>query len=94
LSSSVSDDGEDAEPEFEIQDDEPSASSTRATSATDTEYSGTAKERPFPPQRGRPSAIRRGMGDREEKHVSFVSPSPVREMLVGTLKENKKKKRS
>jgi len=94
LSSSVSDDGEDAEPEFEIQDDEPSASSTRATSATDTEYSGTAKERPFPPQRGRPSAIRRGIGDREEKHVSFVSPSPVREMLVGTLKENKKRKKS
>jgi ADA HAT complex component 1 len=95
LSSSVSDDGEDVEPEFEIQDDEPSAPSTRATSATDTEYSGTAKERPFPPQRGRPSAIRRGIGDREEKHVSFVSPSPVREMLVGTLKDNaKKRKRS
>jgi ADA HAT complex component 1 len=95
LSSSVSDDGEDAEPEFEIQDDEPSTPSTRATSATDTEYSATAKERPFPPQRGRPSAIRRGMGDREAKHVSFVSPSPVREMLVGTLKDNdKKRKRS
>jgi hypothetical protein len=95
LSSSVSDDGDDAEPEFEIQDDEPSGPSTRTASASDTEYTGTAKERPFHPQRGRPSAIRRSIGDREEKHVSFVSPSPVREMLASSGKGNdKKRKRS
>jgi ADA HAT complex component 1 len=95
LSSSVSDDGDDAEPEFEIQDDEPSGPSTRAASATDTEYTDTAKERPFPPQRGRPSAIRRSIGGREEKHVSFVSPSPAREILASSGKGNdKKRKRS
>ena len=95
LSSSVSDDGDDAEPEFEIQDDEPSGPSTRSASATETEFTGTAKERPFPPQRGRPSAIRRSMSDREEKHVSFVSPSPAREMSASSGKGNdKKRKRS
>ena len=95
LSSSVSDDGDDAEPEFEIQDDEPSGPSTRPASATDTEYTGTAKERPFSPRRGRPSAIRRSIGDREEKHVSFVSPSPAREILASPEKgHDKKRKRS
>ena len=93
LSSAVSEDGDDAEPDFEIQDDEPSGPSTRTASATDTEYAGTAKERPFPPQRGRPSAIRRSIGGREEKHVSFVSPSPVREMLASSGKGNEKKRK-
>jgi ADA HAT complex component 1 len=93
LSSSVSDDGDDAEPEFEIQDDEPSGPSTRTASATDTEYTGTAKEGPFAPQRGRPSAIRRSIGDREEKHVSFVSPSPAREILASPGKGNEKKRK-
>ena len=95
LSSSVSDDADDAEPEFEIQDDEHSGPSTRRASGTDSEYTGTAKERPFPPQRGRPSAIRRSIGDREEKHVSFVSPSPAREILASSGKgHGKKRKRS
>jgi ADA HAT complex component 1 len=93
LSSSVSDDGDDAEPEFEIQDDEPSGPSTRAGSVADTEYTGTAKERPFPPQRSRPSAIRRAMGDREQKHVSFVSPSPAPEILASSGKGNEKKRK-
>ena len=95
LASSVSDDGDDAEPEFEIQDDEPSGPSTRTSSAGDTEYGGTAKEGPFRPQGGRPSSFRRSIGGREEKHVSFVSPSPAREMLASSPKgDEKKRKRS
>jgi ADA HAT complex component 1 len=93
LSSSVSDDGDDAEPDFEVQDDEPSGPSTRPASAADAEYTGTAKERPFPPQRGRPSAIRRSIGDREEKHVSFVSPSPAREVLATSGRDHEKKRK-
>jgi ADA HAT complex component 1 len=93
LSSSVSDDGDNAEPEFEVQDDEPSGPSARAASVADTEYTGTAKERPFPPQRGRPSAIRRTMADREQKRVTFMSPSPAREMLASSGKGTEKKRK-
>lgn len=89
LSSSVSDDEEDAEPDFEIQDDEPSGPSTRQA---DPEYNGTAKERVLSPQRRRPSAFRRSIGDREQKHVSFVSPSPARE-LQRSKKDNEKKRK-
>ena len=39
---------------------------------------------------GRPSAIRRGFRDsKEEKHVSFVSPSPVRDMAGHDAKRRK-----
>ena len=90
LSSSVSDDEGEVEPDFQIQDDEPSGPSTRTS---ESEFTGTTKERVLSPQRRRPSAFRRSIGDREEKHVSFVSPSPAREVKISKKENDKKRKR-
>lgn len=90
LASSVSDEDEDVELNFEIQDDEPSGPSTRTG---DSEFTGTAKERVLSPQRRRPSAFRRSIGDREEKHVSFVSPSPAPELNASKKEMNEKKRK-
>jgi ADA HAT complex component 1 len=64
--------------DFAVEDGEDSGPSTRNRS-TDSDYSGTPKQHPSPAPARRASAFRRSMGGREEKHVSFVSPSPARE---------------
>jgi len=78
-SESVSEDLEEGDVAFEVQDDESSGPSTRSET-TESDFHGAPKVRVLPEHGGRPSAFRRRVGGREEKHVSFVSPSPVREL--------------
>ena len=67
--------------DIEVEDDESTngARSTRS-SAGDSAFSGTAKEeQEAPPKKA--SALRKSFDRKEEKHVTFVSPSPVREVV-------------
>jgi ADA HAT complex component 1 len=77
-SSSGSVDAENRDLDFEIEDGDESGPSTRNRS-TDSDYSSTPKQHPTPAPTRRASAFRRSIGAREEKHVSFVSPSPARD---------------
>ena len=73
--------GSHVELDVEVEDDESTngAPSTRS-SGEDSEFSGTAKQAQSSQPR-QASALRRGLARREEKHVTFVSPSPVREVV-------------
>jgi ADA HAT complex component 1 len=75
-SSSISDEHDIGEIDFEVQsdDDENARSVLRGP-----EFQPTCAQAARPTHARRPSAIRRHGEDREEKHVSFVSPSPSRE---------------
>lgn len=64
--------------DFDVEDGDESGPSTRNRS-TESEYAGTPKQHPSPTPTRRASALRRSHIGREEKHVSFVSPSPARE---------------
>ena len=77
-SASGSVDTENRELDFEVEDGDESGPSTRNRS-TETDYSGTPKDPAAHAPARRASAFRRRIGGREEKHVSFVSPSPARE---------------
>lgn len=77
-SSSVSDDHDVGEVDFEVRGDE-DEDTRSALHAPDFQPSCTQPARPSTHVR-RPSAIRRRGEDREEKHVSFVSPSPARDL--------------
>jgi len=76
-SSSVSDEHDVGEIEFEVQGDDDDARSVLR--GPDFQPNCAQPTRP-PTHVRRPSAIRRQGEDREEKHVSFVSPSPARDM--------------
>ncbi|KAJ9498484.1 hypothetical protein H2202_006171 [Exophiala xenobiotica] len=79
-SSSVSEEHDDGEVEFEIQgDDDDARSVLHGPEFNPTQPSCAQPARPTPHVR-RPSAIRQHGEDREEKHVSFVSPSPARDI--------------
>ena len=89
-SSSVSDEHEDlGEVDFVIQGDEDDARSV----LRGPDFQPNCAQTSAPTHSRRPSAIRRHGEDREEKHVSFVSPSPAREMpharMVGDGKKRK-----
>ena len=93
LSSSESEEQDEAEPDFDIADEETGGPSRRESGAgPEVDCSGNPISRVLPSSRGRPSAIRRSIGDREEKHVSFVSPSPARDLHEqGKGRQNRKK---
>lgn len=78
-SDSGSADAEHRDLAFEVEDGEESGPSAQNRS-TDSDYSGTPKQHPQPAPAKRASAFRRSVSGREEKHVSFVSPSPAREV--------------
>ncbi len=78
-SASGSIDTETRELDFEVEDGDESGPSTRNRS-TESDYNGTPKHHPPPASPRRASAFRRSISGREEKHVSFVSPSPAREV--------------
>ena len=94
LSSQASENHEDADLNFVVEDDETSGPSTRAASSADSEFATGPKPHIEPPQRRRPSAFRRSMGNREEKHVSFVSPSPAMERSDPKKGHERKRKRT
>jgi hypothetical protein len=78
-SSSTSEQGEDGEVDFHVQDEDDSQQvALPRNDFQSTCAQPTDTERPTKRVR-RPSALRRQAEGREEKHVSFVSPSPALE---------------
>lgn len=75
-SGSGSVDTENRELDFEIEDGDERGPSTRNRNS-ETDFSSTPKHHAPPTPTRRASAFRRSIGGREEKHVSFVSPSPA-----------------
>jgi ADA HAT complex component 1 len=71
-------DTENPDLDFEVEDGDESGPSRRNRSS-ESEYSGTPKHHAAPVPQRRASAFRRSISGREEKHVSFVSPSPAPE---------------
>ena len=90
-SSSVCDEHDVEEVEFEVQDDEDDED-TRSVRPPPEFQTSCATARPHSHTR-RPSAIRRQGEDREEKHVSFVSPSPARELAIPRQGGDRKRRR-
>lgn len=91
-SSSVSDEHDVGEVEFEVQGDEDDA---RSSMLRGPEFQPSCAQTTRPPTHvRRPSAIRRQGEDREEKHVSFVSPSPAREMQTNRQGGDRKKRKA
>lgn len=72
--------------DIEVEDDE---SATTTTTTTDPELANSVKPHAHPVRRA--SAFRRRIGGREEKHVSFVSPSPARDEVVTPKKGGRRK---
>ncbi|KIW95374.1 uncharacterized protein Z519_03958 [Cladophialophora bantiana CBS 173.52] len=89
-SSSVSDEHDEGEVEFEVQGDDDDARSVLR--APDFQPSCAQAVRP-PTHTRRASAIRRHGEEREEKHVSFVSPSPARDVPNTRLGPDRKRKK-
>ena len=89
-SSSVSDDRDIGEVDFEIQGDEDDAASV----LRGPDFQPNCAQAARPTHTRRPSAIRRHGEDREEKHVSFVSPSPAREMPQTRLGGDRKRRKA
>ncbi|KIW52783.1 hypothetical protein PV05_08404 [Exophiala xenobiotica] len=93
-SSSVSDEHDDGEVEFEIQgDDDDARSVLHGPEFHPTQPSCAQPARPTTHVR-RPSAIRRHGEEREEKHVSFVSPSPARDIPTARQGGDGRKRRT
>ncbi|KIX04637.1 uncharacterized protein Z518_05507 [Rhinocladiella mackenziei CBS 650.93] len=91
-SSSVSDDEHDVgEVQFEVQGDDDDARSVLR--GPEFQPNCAQPARPTPHVR-RPSAIRRQGEDREEKHVSFVSPSPARDMPAARQSGDRKRRKT
>lgn len=88
-SSSTSDDHDIGEVEFEVQGDDDDA---RSVLAAPEFQASCAPSRPTHVRR--PSAIRRQGEEREEKHVSFVSPSPARELGMPRQSGERKKRKA
>ncbi|KAJ9638703.1 hypothetical protein H2204_004179 [Knufia peltigerae] len=92
-SSSVSDEHDDGEVVFEVQgDDDDARTVLHAPEFQSSQPSCAQHARPATHVR-RPSAIRRHGEEREEKHVSFVSPSPARDMPMGRQSADRKKRK-
>ncbi|KAH0844891.1 ADA HAT complex component 1 [Fonsecaea pedrosoi] len=90
-SSSASDEHDDNEVEFEVQGDDDDARSVLR--GPDFQPSCTQAVRP-PTHARRASAIRRHGEEREEKHVTFVSPSPARDMPDTRLGGDRKRRKA
>jgi len=90
-SSSASEEPDEAEVHFEVQGDDDDAQSVLR--APDFQASCAQTARP-PTHVRRPSAIRRQGEDREEKHVSFVTPSPAREVPKTRHTPDRKKRKA
>jgi ADA HAT complex component 1 len=86
-------DTENPDLDFEIEDGDESGPSRRNRSS-ESEYSGTPKHHAAPVPQRRASAFRRSISGREEKHVSFVSPSPAREEDPSKKGGERKRKRT
>ena len=88
-SSSGSEHGEEVDVDFHVQDEDDGQQVALARSEFQpTCAQATAREAPTP-RVHRPSALRSQTESREEKHVSFVSPSPAREVTTSERKRRK-----
>ncbi|KIW18781.1 hypothetical protein PV08_03070 [Exophiala spinifera] len=92
-SSSVSDEHDDGEVVFEVQGDDDDARTVLHAPEFQGSQPGCAQPARPATHARRPSAIRRHGEDREEKHVSFVSPSPARDMPMGRQSADRKKRK-
>ena len=92
-SASGSVDTENRDLDFAVEDGDESGPSTQNRSS-EAEYSGTPKDHAAPAPPRRASAFRRSISGREEKHVSFVSPSPGREAEPSKRGGERKRKRT
>ena len=91
-SSSGSEHGDEVDVDFHVQDEDDGQQVALARSEFQpTCAQATAPEPPTPRVR-RPSALRRQADSREQKHVSFVSPSPAREVSSPERKRRKNAK--
>lgn len=90
-STNVSEEHDVGEVDFEVQGDDDDARSVLRGPDFQPNCAQTA--RPSPHVR-RPSAIRRQGEDREEKHVSFVSPSPARDMPASRIGGERKRRKA
>jgi ADA HAT complex component 1 len=86
-SSSIFDEPDTNEVDFQIHDYEDEGRSELQA----PEFQPSCTQPARPTHSRRPSAIRRQVGQ-EEKHVSFVSPSPAREISHQAAKDQKKRK--
>ena len=89
--SSSSESGEDEEGEvnFHVQDEDDSQPVAMPRSDFQPTCAQAAAPEPPTPRVRRPSALRKQAENREEKHVSFVSPSPAREVSGAERKRRK-----
>jgi ADA HAT complex component 1 len=87
-SSSGSDD-EEGEVDFHVQDEDDSPQVELPRSDFQPSCAQAAAPEPAAARARRPSALRRHVDSREEKHVSFVSPSPAPEMASPERKRRK-----
>ena len=90
--SSATDENESGDVDFEIEDDD-SGPSTRQQPATSSDFAATpCQPQPIseaPAQSRMPTTARRPTLTQEERHVSFASPSPARELKRGDNKRRK-----
>ena len=88
-SSSASEQGEEGEVDFHVQDED----DTQQVALTRSDFQPSCAQRNAPiastPRTRRPSALRRHADSHEEKHVSFASPSPAREIASPAKKRRK-----
>ncbi|EXJ85931.1 ADA HAT complex component 1 [Capronia coronata CBS 617.96] len=91
-SSSVSDEQDVGEVDFEVRGDEDDDARS-VLRGPDFQPSCTQPARPTGHVR-RPSAIRRQGEDREEKHVTFVSPSPARDLPAPRQAGDRKRRKA
>ncbi|KAJ9607862.1 hypothetical protein H2200_007941 [Cladophialophora chaetospira] len=89
-SSSVSDEHDLGEIDFEVRDDDDDARSV----LHGPDFQPNCAQPARPTHARRPSAIRRQGEDKEEKHVSFVSPSPARDMPHSRTSAERKKRKA
>ena len=89
-SSSVSDEHDLGEIDFEVQGDDDDTRNVLPT----PEFQPNCAPAAGPTHTRRPSAIRRHGEDREEKHVTFVNPSPARDMPQARITGDRKRRRA
>ncbi len=88
-SSSASEQGEEVDVDFQVQDEDDNHQVALARSDFQPTCAQAATSEPPAPRIHRPSALRKQAGSHDEKHVSFVSPSPAREVTSPGRKRRK-----
>ena len=86
-------DSDNRDVDIKVEDGEDDVGPSTRNRCNDSDYN-TPKQPVSPATRRRTSAFRRSIVGREEKHVSFVSPSPARELGITKTGGDRKRKRT